>query len=296
AVLALEAPEFHYRVDLEERAELGDVRRRWILFGRRHQRTNFARSHMEVELRLASGEVVGRWAASGPWTLTSEEELSGAHGSDRVRDRDVLVEDPARHFVETRYPALAEEPLEWSSMPVASELVQRLERDIETELRQNETAALSRVFASVCRPDAPSVREGLAPADLQSVRRVGDALDRMTLARALLAAFVRLGLPDALEDEPALATLLHGMEGLPHRQSLCASVDAGESPLRRVWLEEVPRVRTVEAARGLDRALAAAEARRGAGLSTGMVEATLEQLRATLRLQRARIAAAQANP
>jgi hypothetical protein len=286
AVLALDEPSLVYRTMAQDSVLRENVRRRF-LFGRRHDRLTFTRTRMEVELRLGDGRVVSTWRGGGPPVLRRVEEMAGGVTSDRVRSARDPIPDPEGHFLEALWPDLSRELHAWAHTPPRLDLLQELEETIEAELRRFESASLNRVFSAVCQGDA--VLSGLDPADRDSALRMREALQGLTGARALLHGYVGLALPAALDDDPVLRDLLEGRDGLLYESSLCGAVAAGESALRVVWLEEEPR----ERARRLEEALAAAVAQdavRTGTLST--VDATVQQLRAAIRIQqlRARVA------
>jgi hypothetical protein len=291
AVLALEEPVLVYRTMTTDSVTRANRRRAFLFFGRRHDRVTHARTAMEVELRLSSGQVVARFHTEGPTVLRRVEEMSGDTTSTRVRSVVEHVPDPAGHFIGEHFPALADDVSRWRLTPPDGALLRRLEGDIEEELRRAESQSLRRVFSSVCTagPAGEAAFEALDAGDRESAGAIRRALDEMTTARVFLAAALRLGLPAGLEGHPELAAFLEGDAGILDRDALCRVVEAGESPLRVVWLEEEPRARATELRAALDRAL---EAQTALGAPPTAVDATLERLRAAIRLQqlRARVA------
>jgi hypothetical protein len=300
AVLALEEPVLVYRTVQTDSVTHENVRRAFLFFGRRHDRITHTRTRLEVELRIAGGEVVNRFRTEGPWVLRRVEEMSGdvpsdgGFPSDRVRSMDERIPDPTDHFLAEHLPRLANDLAAWHLVPPDPYLLRTLEDRIEAEMRRFESASLNLVFTSACRaigttggPDHEAA--GLTEADRASALRIRSALDRMTTARTLLLAYVRLGLPDALDARTALADALSaaltGDEGLLDRGALCAVVEAGESPLRVVWLEEEPRERAAGLRRALDEVLAG----RADGVAPSIVDATIQHLRAAIRLQAVRV-------
>ncbi len=286
AVLALDEPSLVYRTIPQDSVLRENVRRRF-LFGRRHDRLTFTRTRMEVELRLGDGRVVSTWRSGGPPVLRRVEEMAGGVTSDRVRSTQDPIPDPEGHFLQALWPDLSRELHVWAYTPPRLDLLEELESEIEGELRRFESASLNRVFTAVCQPDGtPS---GLDPVDQESALRMREALQGLTGARALLRGYVGLALPAALEEDPVLRELLMGSDGLLDEAALCRAVSAGESALRVVWLEEEPQ----ERARHLEEALTAALTRNPVPTGTlSTVDATVQQLRAAIRIQqlRARVA------
>ncbi|TVP60790.1 MAG: hypothetical protein EA351_00250 [Gemmatimonadales bacterium] len=272
AVLALEEPTLVYRTVATDSITRENVRRRWILFGKRHDRVTHTRVHIQAELRITGDEVVARYRAQGPMVLRRFEEMAGDVDSDRVRSVDERVPDPEAHFLEHSYPAMVNSVVAWQITPAPASLRSRLEGRIEEELRRYESASLNRVFSSVCQDAAE-----LTDADRASALRMRYALERMTTARTLLGAYARLA---QIPIDPEMDVLLYGDDGLLDRPALCRVVAAGESPLRVVWLEREPMERALALSALLDETLEE--------IPTTMVDETVQQLRAAIRLQRVR--------
>ncbi|TVP42645.1 MAG: hypothetical protein EA350_15060 [Gemmatimonadales bacterium] len=287
AVLALEEPVLVYRTMTTDSITTGNERRRFLFFGRLHDRYVHTRTRMVVELRVDGGEVVSRFRTEGPMVLRRIDEMSGREGGDQVRSSDVRIADPERHFLAEHLPALSADVSAWQVAPADPAVLRRLEVAIEEELRRYESASLNRIFGSVC-VDGPLDAELTGP-DRESAERIRASVERLTTARLLLGTLVRLGLPDAPAEDETLRTLLFGADGLLDRGALCRVVAAGDSPLRLVWIEQEPRERATLLARALEEAVAREQAD---GRPPSMVEATIQQLRAAIRLQelRARIA------
>ncbi len=287
-VLALGEAVLSYRLATVERAERERFRRRWVLFGKRHDRITWSRTSIEVELRFGGGEPIGTWGAEGEWVLTRIEEMAGGEESEQVRSVEHFVPDPARRFVREEWPALRDDEERWRARGVPAGVVARLEGEIEAELRRHASAALDDVFRAVCSPDDdPALAAG---ADRNSVIAIREALRAMGASRALLRGYVGLGLPQVVDGEAgepgeALLAGLHGTDALLDRDGLCGAVEAGESPLRLVWLDEEP-LRRAEALEGsIGQTLEALPAhRRG----FPMIDVTLDRLETAVRLQRLR--------
>jgi hypothetical protein len=322
AVLALNEPVLVYRTITADSVSHENFRRRFLFFGKRHDRFTFTRTRMEVELRLggaangggagrASGDVVlARYQVAGRQVLHRVEEVAGGETSENVRSRREPIPDPVGHFLEEIWPTLAEEPGAWSVAPPRPDLLRELEEQIEGELRRYESASLNRVFTSVCQegsvavpgagapgagvpgaaPDGPGAE--LAGEDRDSALRMRQALQGLSSARLLLGAYVRLALPASAQGDAVLRELLYGPDGLLDRRVVCGAVAAGESPLRVVWLEEEPRVRAERLSDALSEAL---EWEAGGPEVASTVDSTVQQLRAAIRIQhlRARVARAE---
>lgn len=283
AVLALEEPVLVYRTSSTDSITTGNERRRFLFFGRLHDRVVHTRTSMVVELRIDGGEVVSSFRTEGPMVLHRTDEMSGSEGSDQVRSSDVRIADPERHFLSEFLPALSADVSAWQLSPPDPAVLDRLDADIEEELRRYESASLNQIFGSVC-VDGPLDAELIGP-DRQSAERIRASVQRLTTARLLLGTLVRLGLPDAAAEDEALRRLLFGDDGLLDRGALCRVVAAGDSPLRLVWLEQEPRGRATLLARALEEAVAREKAD---GRPPSMVEVTIQQLRAAIRLQELR--------
>jgi hypothetical protein len=259
AVLALEEPVLVYRTIRIDSLSAENVRRRGLFFRKRHDRLTHTRIRMEVELRLDGGEVVAGYHAEGPMVLRRVEEMAGDPGSDRVRQTDERIADPELHFLEALLPELADDVSAWHLTPPQAAPLARLESEIEAELRRHESASLNRIFGSVCRAGPPEVT--LDAEDRRSADRIRATLDRMGLARLLLGSYVRLAFPAPVPgtagagDARSLEERIHGPDGLLELDALCRVVDAGDSPLRVVWLEEEPRARATLLGDALDAAL-----------------------------------------
>jgi hypothetical protein len=202
AVLALEEPVLVYRTVSTDSVTTGNERRRFLFFGRLHDRFVPRPTRMVVELRIDGGQVVTRFRTEGPMVLRRIDEMSGTEGSDQVRSSDVRIADPAQHFLSEFFPALSADVSAWQLSPPDPAILARLEADIEEELRRYESTSLNRVFGSVC-VDGPLDAELTGP-DRESAERIRASVERLTTARLLLGTLVRLGLPDAAaEDETA---------------------------------------------------------------------------------------------
>jgi len=285
AVLALEEPTFVYRTLQSDSITRENRRRRFLFLGRRHDRVTHTRTRIEVELQVREGEVMARAWSEGPMVLARVEEMAGDTTSDRVNTVHQVVADPTQRFLTETFPILATDRWAWRVTPPDPTLLTRLEEDIEAELRRFESHSLNRIFVRVCQGTAGMEDAELSTEDRGSALRIQAALDRMTTARTLLGAYLRLGLPEVLEAEPRIAAALEGEVGLLDRPALCEVLDAGESPLRVVWLEEEPRARARELRRVLLEALEDPEVRKR---YPSTVDATIQQLRATLRVQELR--------
>jgi hypothetical protein len=286
-VLGLETATLSYRLASEDSVLRGDVRRRFLFFGKRHDRLTYTRTSMEVALRLGSLGTVARYRALGPWRLRLSEEMEGDHRSDRVRKATVHVSDVALQFVTETWPELSADGGSWILDDIEPWLVQHLEDRIESELRRHATVGLENVFASVCTDDPRAF--ALSAGDRASATRIRSALNGLTAARALMESYLRLGLPDALAASGPLRDVLLGPEAVLDRLTLCGGVAGGESALRLVWLEDEPARRFADLAEALDATLQAALAR---GEPSTRVDETLEGLDAAIRLQRLRAAVA----
>jgi len=324
AVLALEEPVLVYRTLRTDSISTENVRRRGLFFRKRHDRLTHTRIRMEVELRLDGGEVVAGYHTEGPMVLRRVEEMAGDPGSDRIRSTDLRIADPELHFLEVLVPELADDVSAWFLTPPRPAPLVRLEAEIEAELRRHESTSLNRIFGSVCRAGAPEAM--LDAEDRRSADRIRATLDRLGLARLLLGSYVRLTFPDGSEDGQKLEERIHGQSGLLDLDALCRVVDAGDSPLRVVWLEEEPRTRAALLGNALESALhGPGEVSRGVpspspslppGVPPGMdadrtprlealfpdppnqgfkprptpiLDSTLQQIRAAIRLQRLRV-------
>ncbi len=285
AVLALEEPTFVYRTMQTDSITRENRRRRFLFLGRRHDRVTHTRTRIDVELQLREGEVVARAWTEGPMVLTRVEEMAGDTTSNRVNTAHQVVADPTERFLTQTFPTLATDRSAWRVTPPDPTLVTRLEAAIEAELRRFESLSLNRIFVRVCQGTAGAEDAELSAEDRDSALRIQAALDRMTTSRTLLGAYLRLGLPEVLEAEPRIAAALEGEAGLLDRRALCGVLDAGESPLRVVWLEEEPRARARELRSVLLAAIEDPELRKR---YPSTVDATIQQLRAALRVQELR--------
>jgi hypothetical protein len=284
-VLALGEARLRYDLSFEERQERDGFRRRWLIFGKRHDRTTWTRTSMAIELSFGAEGSLSTWRTTGPWVLTSVEEMSGGEESENVRSLERRVADPGQHFLREYWPAARDGDELWTGSAVPPAVLARLEVAIEAELRRHASQALDDVFRAVCSAeDDPALTTG---ADRTSVLAMREALRGMTASRALLRGYVGLGLPQVLDGEGdgELRDLLFGEEAILDETALCGAVEAGESPLRLVWLDEVPLRRAAAADDALSAALEDIPAEmRG----FPMVESTLERIEAAARLQRVR--------
>jgi len=303
-VLALEAPVLVYRTVHADSVSLENLRRRWTFFGRDHDRITHTRTTLTVELRRASGEVVASWQVTGPPVLRRVEVMAGREGSDQVRSASERVPNVEAHFLQTIYPVLAQNPDEWSGRDPSRLLLREVGSAIEAELRRFESATLNRVFGEVCGmgsmapPASGAVVSGAVPPppldaeDLGAVVRLRRALEEMTVARVMLGAIAGLALPPERQESESLALLLEGSDGLLDRDRLCRIVAMGESPLRVVWLEEVPGER-MEGLSGalrsqLDAILLTPAAEGVRPVPRTLVDETVDSLRLAIRIQRLR--------
>ncbi len=311
AVLALNEPTLVYRTMTADSVSRENFRRRFLFFGKRHDRFTFTRTRMEVELRLGGdanggaagrqdgGGLLARYQVAGRQVLHRVEEVAGGETSENVRSRREPIPDPEGHFLDEIWPTLADEPAVWSISPPRSDLLRELEERIEGELRRYESVSLNRVFTSVCQEGpaaalpgagAPGATPGgvageLAGEDRDSALRMRQALEGLTAARLLLGSYVRLALPASAQEDAVLRELLYGPDGLLDRRVVCSAVAAGESPLRVVWLEEEPRVRAERLSEALSQAL---EREAGGPEVVSTVDSTVQQLRAAIRIQQLR--------
>jgi hypothetical protein len=152
---------------------------------------------------------------------------------------------------------------------------------IEEELRRHATLALNGIFVNLCR--ASGAAATLQGEDRESLERIRQALDRMTVGRTLLEAYLRLSIPFSYDSDPELRRFLMGEDALFNQDVLCAVVAQGDSPMRPVWLEEEPLRRLS----GFERVLSAALMReREYPELLPLVEATLLEIEAATRMQR----------
>jgi hypothetical protein len=280
AVLGLDDARLVYSLRSESSISRANFRRRFLFFGRRHDRFTYLRVIIEVALEAGSRGTVARFRAAGPYVLVRTDEMSGNETSDRVASTTVHVEAPLDRFLVDDWPGLADDPEAWEIEPPQQPLLDDLEIRIDRELRRYATAGLDNVFTAVCSEDPRGIR--LSAADGASALVFRNALNGLSAARALLEAYLRLA--PVGHDTEASAEPLSGAE-LLDRGSLCAGMDQGESPFRRVWLEE-DHERQLEVART---ELAEVLRREGYGpeLPT-LVDPTLARLDAALRVQRLR--------
>jgi len=285
AVLGLGALSLVHQVTVETRELRENFRRRFLLFGTRHDRRSYERTTVEVELRYGAGEVVSRWTATGPWVLVRREEISGGAESQRVSRTLELLADPWGHFAGEIWPQLALEEQGWEPIlrPDLTRLA-RLDREVESELAAHTSAAIELVFSAACGEGIQG-GAGLTGADRESATVLRRALDGMSSGRALLSAIVSLGLPYSAEHDPALIESLYGGGAILGLDGVCRAVVAGDNPLRLVWLDEEPGRR----AGLLDEVVQGALARAGGRAEPlPLVDRVLQDLDAALRLQRIR--------
>jgi hypothetical protein len=305
-VLALESPALVYRLAVADSVDLDNLRRRWTLFGRDHDRRTYTRTTLTLELRKAEGTLISLWSVTGPPVHRMTEVMAGGFGSERVRSRTTQIADPQEHFLREIYPTLARSDAGWTSGVTASRVVVALGEAIEDELRRFESASLNRIFGAVCDVGPPA--GALGAEDQASVLRLRRALDQMTASKQVLVALLGLALPPerlasaaALRSAPAstgasasppslpLPRLVEGPDGLLDRGGLCGIVASGDSPLRVVWLEQVPQLRLEELAAVLEAEWTSLVWRDAAGVRAPVpstrVDETLERLRGAIRLQ-----------
>ena len=289
-VLALESPGLVYRMTVADSVDLDNLRRRWNFFGRDHDRRTYTRTTLTLELRQSDGTLISLWAVTGPPVHRMTEVMAGRFDSDRVRSRVVHIPDPQDHFLREHYPVLARSDQGWTSGIRSSRVVTALGEAIEDELRRFESASLNRIFGAVCDVGPPA--GALGAEDQASVLRLRRAIDQMTAARQVLMAAVGLALPPERLMSGTLPRLLDGEDGLLDRGRLCGIVASGDSPLRVVWLEEVPQRRLQELAESLEAEWAGLVWKDPSGVRTPVpstrVDETLELLRGAIRLQELR--------
>lgn len=288
ALLGLGEATLTYRVELEDSTHRDHFRHAFLFFGKRHDRLTYTRARVHVELRYGGNGVLARFTALGPYVLRRTEEMAGDATSEDVRATREHVPDMYAHFLQVEWPRIAADPLAWQYTAPDPWVLATIGGRIEAELRRYATAALDNVFASVC--GLPSARP-LGADDAASAERMRAALGAMTAARGLIEGYVRLGLPFSAETDPALRATLFGPEAILDRQTLCDAVSNGESALRLVWIGDNVSRRAEALATTLDDILA----RQTGPERLPLVEDTLRQLEAAIRLQRLRAAVARAN-
>ncbi len=292
AVLALEEPELVYRTSVSHEVTRENFRRRF-LFWQRHERRTTARGTLEVELRLDQTRSVWVHRVELPPFLRRLETMSGGEDSGSIRR--VLHEEPDPHgyLLRSQWPQAARGVEGWTLGSPRPGLRAELDRAIAAELRRFESASLTRVFGAVCeaRPGESGELAGLGGADAASAVRIRSALEGLSTTRTLLAAYVGVGLPGALEQDEELRGLLtgEGDRALLDRGGLCGAVEEGGSALRVVWLEEAPRERAERAAQIIAERV---QMQAGPTRVVDAVERTNSELRAAIRLQRLRAQAA----
>lgn len=284
AMLGLGDARFAYRLTESESVQRGNLRRRFLFFGRLHDRLTFTRIQIAVELHFEGQGLVASWRADSPPMHRLTEEMAGGFDSDRVRSTRVHVADPVREFLAEQWPELASEPLAWDRFGPRASVVRDLDAAIEADLQRRTSTSVQNVVHSVCRAEDPEAL-ALDDADRESASRILASLGSITGTAALLRAYATLGLPAAAAEDPALQRALFGHEGILDRQALCWAVAAGESPLRLIWLDDEPRLRTRELETVLDSAAAAWDPEVGL---LPLVAGTLQQVEAALRIQRVR--------
>ena len=288
SILALGEASLVYRLTFEDRVVHENFRRRLLIFGRRHDRLTSTRTRIEVELRTNATGAVARHTLTGPWTHRLTEEMAGGEESDRVASTRVHVADPGAHFLREIWPVLSENASAWEIGSPSGQILASLERQIEEELRRHGSQAVDNVFTAVCWGDPAA---GMSGADRESALRIRSALDALSSSRVVLQASARLAFPRAFEEASALHLALEGPESILDRNSLCGSFAAGENPLRLVWLEEEPSRRAAALAGALDRALEESDA---IPRTLALVDTTVQQLDAAIRVQQLRTVVARA--
>jgi hypothetical protein len=284
--LGLDEAALVYRLSSEDTVVRSGSRHSFLFFGRRHDRFTYTRTTVDVELRSMTHGVIGRFSSTGPYVLRSTEEMNGDERSDEVRERVDHVTDPDAYFLESVWPHLAADAVEWRTHPVRDGVTLDLEGRVETALRGHATAGLDNVFASVCS-DAPG-GEVLAAEDRASANRIRSALTGMSAARALLEAYLRLATPEGSGSVPELHAALSGPDGVLDRGRLCSVVATGESPLRLVWLEEEPRERLAQLRSAVTAVMASPTT---SGMT--LVDPVLARIELAIRVQGLRVAFAE---
>jgi hypothetical protein len=284
AVLALGEASLVYRLSAQDSVSRENFRRRLWIFGRRHDRLTFTRTQLEVELRFGREGTLATHRLTGPFLLRIKEEMAGGEDSEKVRAIRIELADPWSHFLVELLPELADDPAAWEvSSPVPNTL-QALEEAIEEELRRHASAALDNVFTTVCQRDPASSE--MSDQDRASALRIRSAMEGLTAARTLLQAYLRLALPGSAGEGTRLREALWGREAVLDREGLCLAFAAGENPLRIVWLEEEPRQRAASLAEALEAALSW----EGDGVPyLSILDETMDQIEATIRVQRIRM-------
>ena len=289
AVLALGNAQITYRLVSQDSIHRENVRRRWLIFGKRHDRHIYTRTMLVADLRFGELGTIATYWLDGPFVLSRSEEIDGDETSSRVVRTRELVPNPKAHFLTASWPRMSADPEAWGQSPPRSSAIALLESRIEDELRRYATAALDSVFRGACSLSGSTL--DLDPADEESVLRIRNALEGLSAARFLLASYVRLALPVSSVSDAELEAALFGPDGLVDGARLCATVTAGESPLRRVWLEEEP----LRTAARLEEALTVALTRQaGIREPTALVDTTLDEIETAIRLQRLRTLVARA--
>jgi len=287
AVLALGDASLVYRLSAQDSVSRENFRRRLRIFGKRHDRLTFTRTQVEVELRFGREGSLATHRLVGPFVLRLKEEMAGGEDSEKVRSTRIELADPWSHFLVELWPELAADPAAWEVSSPDPNTLQALEQAIETELRRHASAALDDVFTTVCQRDPASSE--MSDQDRGSALRIRSAMEGLTAARTLLQAYLRLALPGSVGEGTPLREALWGREAVLDREGLCLAFAAGENPLRIVWLEEEPRQRAASLAEALEAALSW----EGDGAYfLPLLDETLEQLEATVRVQRIRMAVA----
>jgi hypothetical protein len=291
AVLGLGEASLTYRVATQDSVHLENFRRRWLVFGQRHDRFTYTRVSLVAEVGFGELGTLTTHRIDGPWVLHRVEEMAGDERDARPVDQGEVVTEPLASFFTQTWRETSRDPGAWVHTrphPAATAL---LEARIEGELSRYATAAVDGVFRRACSGGVGTA--GSDPTDETSVVRIGQALDGLAAARALLQGYLGLSLEGSGIGESNVRAALAGAEGLLGRTEFCATISAGDSPLRTVWLEEEPLRRMNLVTEALSQSLSGrALAPRGAGA----LDSVLEQLETAIRLQRARALVARAAP
>ncbi|MEX1256379.1 MAG: hypothetical protein WEG36_02065 [Gemmatimonadota bacterium] len=287
AILNLGEASFVYRLSLEDAVVRENFRRRFLIFGKRHDRVTSTRVHVDVELRFSGRGTIARYALTGPWVVRLREEMSGGETSEDVVSASMLISDPGSHFVTQIWPELSREEDAWEVPMPSPAPLEDLKLAIEAELRRHGSVAAASVFSAACAGNV--VDPAMSASDRGSVSRIEVALDGLTLTRSLFGAYARLALPQSVALDGDLAAALDGDEALLDRPRLCHAFAAGENPLRLVWLEEEPQ-RRVEHLSGLLNSILTVE--NAVPKPLLVMGATLRQVEAATRIQRLRTIAA----